>query len=300
MYTRHARNASVMPIDRIGVIYAHLSPEWSLALSDFAAWLIAAGMAPSSQRIRCYHVRRLAEAVHLPPDKLELDDLVEYFAAQEWAPETRRGNRASIVKFMTWMHSSGRRPDNPAALLPTVSVPTGSPRPTPEKILRSALIASSPRTRLMVSLGAFVGLRRGEIATTRGDAVGEDLDGPVLRVTGKGGHVRVVPLDEGIAEQITARGPGWTFPGQIDGHLSPAHVGKLVSRVMPEGWTAHSLRHRFASAAYAHERDIRAVQELLGHKSVRTTQMYTAVPDRARRSAASAAAAGFNHIRDAA
>lgn len=44
-------------------------------------------------------------------------------------------------------------------------------------------------------------------------------------------------------------------------------------------WTAHTLRHRFASTAYAGSRDIRTVQELLGHSSVATTQIYTAVPD---------------------
>ncbi|MCF8605174.1 tyrosine-type recombinase/integrase [Gordonia sp. HY442] len=146
----------------------------------------------------------------------------------------------------------------------------------------------------MVSLAAFAGLRRGEIATTRGDQLADDYDGPVLRVLGKGGRTRLVPLDAGIAAQIAARGQGWTFPGQIDGHLSPAHVGKIVSRLMPGDWTAHTLRHRFASAAYSDARDIRAVQELLGHASVRTTQIYTAVPDGARRAAVAAAAAGYN------
>ncbi|WP_022899139.1 tyrosine-type recombinase/integrase, partial [Humibacter albus] len=79
------------------------------------------------------------------------------------------------------------------------------------------------------------------------------------------------------------------FPGRVDGHLSAAYVSKLISRALPEGVTAHPLRHRFASRAYAAERDIRAVQELLGHASVATTQIYTAVPDAALRRAALAA-----------
>ena len=67
------------------------------------------------------------------------------------------------------------------------------------------------------------------------------------------------------------------------------HVGKIVSRLLPDGWTTHTLRHRFASAAYRADRDIRAVQDLLGHADVRTTQIYTAIPDHARRRACSAA-----------
>jgi integrase/recombinase XerC len=52
-----------------------------------------------------------------------------------------------------------------------------------------------------------------------------------------------------------------------------------VARVLPEGFTTHSLRHRFATAAYGVERDLRAVQELLGHAKPETTARYAAVPD---------------------
>lgn len=112
--------------------------------------------------------------------------------------------------------------------------------------------------------------------------------------------MRRVPLSDDLAEQVQARGTGWTFQGQMRdgraihgdrsaGHLSAGRVGELVSELLPDGWTTHTLRHRFASAAYRADRDIRAVQELLGHVSVATTQVYTAVPDDAKRRAALAA-----------
>ena len=152
----------------------------------------------------------------------------------------------------------------------------------------------------MLALGACAGLRRAEIATCRGDALERDLDGWSLRVLGKGGRVRRVPLTDDMADQISARGTGWTFQGQVSdgqavlgdrtaGHLSAGRVGELVSELLPNPWTTHTLRHRFASAAYRADRDIRAVQELLGHVSVATTQVYTAVPDDAKRRAARAA-----------
>ncbi|AEG84519.1 tyrosine-type recombinase/integrase [Corynebacterium ulcerans] len=66
-------------------------------------------------------------------------------------------------------------------------------------------------------------------------------------------------------------------------------MGKLISRALPGDWTPHKIRHRYATVAYGHSYDLRAVQELLGHASVSTTQIYTAVSDTSMRSAASAA-----------
>ena len=102
--------------------------------------------------------------------------------------------------------------------------------------------------------------------------------------------VRVIPITNALAHEILAA-DGFLFPGQIDGHLSAAYVSKLISRALPEGWTAHTLRHRFASRAYVGAgKDIRAVQELLGHASVATTQIYTAVEDDVMRQAVAFAA----------
>jgi site-specific recombinase XerD len=67
-------------------------------------------------------------------------------------------------------------------------------------------------------------------------------------------------------------------------------VSNVIGSLLADGWTAHTLRHRFASLCYAHERDLRAVQELLGHASITTTQIYTAVPDGAMRDAVLAVA----------
>lgn len=56
-------------------------------------------------------------------------------------------------------------------------------------------------------------------------------------------------------------------------------MGKIISSCLPERWTTHSLRHRFATAADCVQRDLRDVQELLGHSKAETTARYAAVPD---------------------
>jgi integrase/recombinase XerC len=106
-------------------------------------------------------------------------------------------------------------------------------------------------------------------------------DGWSLIVVGKGNRQRVVPITQDLAAEIACyRGHGYLFPGQIDGHMSPEWVGAVLSRLMPPGYTAHKLRHRFATRGYAGTHDLRAVQEALGHASVATTQRYTAVSSR--------------------
>ena len=121
--------------------------------------------------------------------------------------------------------------------------------------------------------------------------VGADLLGPTLRVRGKGAKDRTVPIGPGLAATIGLRAAGgWLFPGNDGGHLSPRWVGKLMSAVLPAGWTPHTLRHRFASRAYGATSDVVATSRLLGHASVATTQRYVATDAARLRLVASAAA----------
>lgn len=143
----------------------------------------------------------------------------------------------------------------------------------------------------MLVLAAEAGCRRAEIAAARREDLEIGVKGACLRIVGKGSHARMVPISDSLARLIADRPAGWLFPSTVAGqHLAPAYVGQLMSALLPGDWTAHTLRHRFATAAYAVDHDLRAVQELLGHASVATTQVYTAVPDGAKRRAASGAA----------
>lgn len=147
------------------------------------------------------------------------------------------------------------------------------------------------RVLLMLRLAAELGLRRGEIARVHADDLGADLFGATLRVRGKGARERVIPVSAGLAALIRLRArEGWLFPGDDHGHLSPRWVGRLMGRVLPDGWTPHTLRHRFATRAYSASSDVVSVSRLLGHASVATTQRYVATDhERLRRVAAAAA-----------
>lgn len=73
----------------------------------------------------------------------------------------------------------------------------------------------------------------------------------------------------------------------VSGHLSARRVGELVAEALPGRWTAHTLRHRYATLAYQRTGDLRAVQELLGHAKPETTARYTLVAPPTLRAVAS-------------
>src|SRR5690606_1693014 len=105
------------------------------------------------------------------------------------------------------------------------------------------------------------------------------IESRALVVHGKGNKQRTLPLSNDLATALGARGEGYLFPGNLDGHLSADYIGKIISRLLPVGVTMHALRHRFATSAYNVDRDVFTVQQLLGHASPATTQRYVQVSD---------------------
>lgn len=270
---------------------ARIVGEWAGAI---AAWLVvqrAAGRPASTLYLRGYQLRRLADDV-APVGPWELDgaQLVEWIAAHGWAGETLRSYRSAVRSFYRWAHAAGHVAVDPALMLPSVRPSLPSPRPAPEDAYRLALAKSDDRVRLMLRLAAELGLRRGEVARVNAEDLERDLSGWSLRVQGKGGRVRRVPLTGALAAAVRRCGPGWLFPGRDGGHLSAAYVGRLVSRALPEAWAMHSLRHRFATVAYSVDRDLLTVQALLGHASPVTTRLYVLPDDAAARRTVAAVA----------
>jgi integrase/recombinase XerC len=257
--------------------------EWNAALALYATAQRAAGRAPGTIRLHRHYLTTLAEQ-HRRPWTLTTEQLVAFLAVEAWAPETRKSARAAVCGFYRWGHGSGYVDDDPAAHLPAVRVPPGMPRPAPEWLVSRALVEAPPRVALMLALAAYAGLRAGEIARVHSSDV---VDGRLF-VKGKGGRTRVVPLAPQLVLALPTSG-GWVFPNGQGSHLSPGHVSRLVSRALPEGWTAHTFRHRLATRAYAGTRDLLAVSALLGHSRPETTQRYVLLPDDALVAAITAA-----------
>lgn len=264
---------------------------WSAELGAWASWLAASGQSQQTIRQRTYVLRRLACAhPQWGPWDLELDDLSTWMGSLGVGSAALRVARQSLRAFYRWGVATGRISADPSAELPAVRHPRALPRPAPDAVIIAALDGADDRQADALELGAIAGLRRSEISRVRTEDLVQRPDGWWLRVTGKGGVERDVPLPPELGERLAARPRGWLFPNGRGGHLTPPHLGKLMRERLSDHWTPHTLRHRFASTAYAAERDYRAVQELLGHANVNTTMIYTAVPGSARRNAVTAAA----------
>lgn len=208
-------------------------------------------------------------------------------AVPTWAPETRKSARGVMVSFWRWGYGMGYIEADPAAQLAPVRVPAGQPRPVPAEVYAAALEAADERGRLLLKFGRLAGLRCAEIAAVRG----RDLAGGLLRVEGKGGRVRTVPIvDLELLGALAIAGEGWVFPNGRGGHLSAGRVSVLLGRLLPGHWTGHTLRHGLGTAAYAGTRDLLAVSELLGHAKPETTKRYVQMPPDALLDAVRAAA----------
>jgi integrase len=255
-----------------------LTPAWATPIAAWLTTLRAAGQPETTIRTRRQQLQQLATSSAGDPWSLTNDDLLEYMGAQSWALETRHAHRSALRGFYAWGARHGYVDVDPAVELPRVRRTPPRARPLPESHALAALAAADERQALMVRLAGEHGLRRAEIAVVHRRDVMHDLLGYSLLVHGKGGRTRLVPLDDTVAAVILDAG-GFAFPGHVDGHLSPAWVGKLVARLLPAGWTTHTLRHRFATRAYAISTDVFGVQALLGHASPSTTLRYVQLPD---------------------
>ena len=281
------------------VTEVRIAPRWGNAVSDYVRYLRAADQSPDTIYLRGYQLRTLSQAFRgRSPWELTTDDLAGFLASLQTANSTKRSMLVAIRGFYRYGHNTGKIVGNvnPAAPLKSIEATKGVPRPAPIEDVQSAVQRADERTRLMIYLGVYAGLRRAEIAAVSTRDLVRERDGFSLRVVGKGRKTRVVPIPDRLAALIQLSPEGWLFPswhrGQIgsdgsrfDQHLSPIRVGELVRAALPKGVTCHMLRHRFATNSFARERDLIAVSELLGHSSVATTQNYVAAPDDAKRRA---------------
>lgn len=238
-------------------------------------WYRAGGASTGTIRVRRSHLRRLALRVD-PLSATEADLIAFMVEHSGLAPESRKSLQESLRMFFRFARKRGLRPDDPTENLRPVRVPPGVPRPITEAALSEATAAADPETMLMLLLGAYAGLRRGEIAAVHS----RDVAGLVLTVRGKGGKVRRVPVHPMLGGRL-CRIDGWAFPSpvRVGEHVSPDYVADRLENVLPPPYTAHSLRHRFATRVYSATNDLRSVQELLGHSRPETSARYTLVTE---------------------
>ncbi len=216
-------------------------------------------------------------------------------------PLSPRSLSQSLSAIRTFHRFLDRRMDTPNAAIALVRGPRvrpGAPRPVTEDQARGMMAEPSldpdredweaSRDEAVLTLLYGCGLRISEaLSLKRSDAPLPES----LRILGKGSKTRIVPVLPAVREAIDVYLADVPFVLSPDeplfrakrgGPLSPRHVQATVQKLrgrlgLPDSATPHALRHSFATHLLGRGGDLRAIQELLGHASLSTTQIYTGI-----------------------
>jgi site-specific recombinase XerD len=270
-----------------------MSADWDLP--GFATWL--GGRAATTRKAYVSDVTAFAEwmsrsDVHGPAgvDRLHLRRYLASLGTRKLARATIARKAAALRCYFSWMVRQGRLPEDPARSL---RAPSGGGRLP--RVLSGGEMASllnvpgdtpvDRRDVAVLELLYAAGLRVSELCgLDRGDI---DLRGRTVTVLGKGNKQRRVPVHDAAVQALRAwfdggrdamEGPAEAvFVNQRGARLGPRDVRRILDRRAASPTHPHALRHTYATHLLDGGADLRVVQELLGHASLATTQVYTHV-----------------------
>ncbi|HEY5985127.1 MAG TPA: tyrosine-type recombinase/integrase [Streptosporangiaceae bacterium] len=256
------------------------------AVSAHLEWMRQRGLSSGYIVGRRRLLTQLAGSLKKPVLSATPRDLARWRAGLSTEPATVTHAVSHAREFFSWAVKAGLIAASPAADIPVPRIRRGLPRPIAEDDLMRALANAPVRIRPWLVLAAWAGLRAQEIARLRVEEILLDARPPVILVSAfaaKGGRERAVPLCEFVIGELALAGlppRGWAFP-RHDGRPGPNEpwvVSQLANAYLHScgiADTLHSLRHRFGTQTYQISRDLRLVQELLGHAQPATTAVYT-------------------------
>jgi len=293
------------PANRPGT--GNISPAVEMFLEMMAAERGAAGNTLSAygrdlEDFSAFAGRRGSAAERADADMLRAYMMVLSKAGH--APSTAARRLSALRQFFRFLQAEGVRADDPTRRIDRPRQQRPLPRFLDEAevdaLLTAATAVAGPEGLRLVALVEVLyatGLRVSELVGLPLRALARD--GRSALVKGKGSKERLVPLGEPAADAVTAylpvrlrfAGKGkaaavspWLFPSRsAAGHLTRARFGQLLKDLAlaagldPKRVSPHVLRHSFASHLLAHGADLRALQSMLGHADISTTQIYTHV-----------------------
>ena len=291
----------------------HPSPEWRDAIALLDRDLARRGAAERTRRAYADDVAQLARWAAVQgrgPTDVDYRLLRRFAQAQSQsglAPRTLARHLASLRAFFRVLIEHGEMTANPADLLPGPKLPRDLPdvlTPTQVSGLLDRIPTTTPlefRDRALFEIAYAAGLRAEEVVNL--DVTSPEFDREQLRVVGKGDKTRFVPVGEpamrALARYLERGRPVLAAAGEGDPALFLSRTGRRLStsdvRRRIKVWARHAgiqgsvhphaLRHSFATHLLEGGADLRSIQELLGHSSISTTQVYLRV-DSARLRAA--------------
>jgi integrase/recombinase XerC len=196
---------------------------------------------------------------------------------QTYKPKTFHRIISTLSSFYRYLYTQGIVTANPL---------TGIDRPRIKQqdvkylkhnqVLRLIDSIEDPRDKLIVRTIYATGVRVSELCNMNIEDI--DFDEHTIRIRGKGDKIRIVFVDDDTLAEVLKfvgnRIVGPLFVGQQGKHISSRAIQHIFKHYAPSGITPHKIRHSYASELYKRSKNLRVVQENLGHTSIKTTEIY--------------------------
>ncbi|MBO0866253.1 MAG: tyrosine-type recombinase/integrase [Mycobacterium sp.] len=272
-----------------------LLAEWELAQSRRRS--------PRTIQARSLTVQLLARRQAVDPVTADWQSIARFLDDPAFSRGTVLTYFSALRAWYGWLVRQGVRADNPTDRLEKPTAPRRYPRPiSTEELGRVLRRANRRRTRAMVILGAYEGMRVHEIAKIRGQDF--HAGGTILEVTGKGGHTAPLPVHHVVAELRTGFPRiGWWFPSYADPAVpvTAKNVSAVISGAMHRAGvdgTGHQLRHWYGTTVLTTAGgNLRVAQQAMRHGSIASTAIYTLISDEQVRAAVSALPVPLHAVR---
>jgi len=219
---------------------------------------------------------RLDTSVQVTP--VLVNDFLSFVSSmQTYKPKTFHRIISTLSSFYRFLYSQEVVTANPL---------TGIDRPRIKQqevkylkhnqVLRLIDSIEDIRDKLIVRTIYATGVRVSELCSINIEDI--DFDEHTIRIRGKGDKIRTVFIDEETLDELTKfignRIVGPLFVGQQGKHISSRAIQHIFKHYAPQGITPHKIRHSYASELYKRSKNLRVVQENLGHTSIKTTEIY--------------------------
>jgi site-specific recombinase XerD len=219
---------------------------------------------------------RLDTSVDVTP--IIVNDFLSFVSTmQTYKPKTFHRIISTLSSFYRFLYTQGVVTANPL---------TGIDRPRIKQqevkylkhnqVLRLIDSIEDPRDKLIVRTIYATGVRVSELCNINIEDI--DFDEHTIRIKGKGDKIRIVFVDDDTLSEILRfvgnRIVGPLFVGQQGKHISSRAIQHIFKHYAPSGITPHKIRHSYASELYKRSKNLRVVQENLGHTSIKTTEIY--------------------------
>ncbi len=286
-------------------------PPLPIEIEEFLSWMVAE-KGRSANTIAAYRRDLTAysewladnDATVLDVTHQQLVDFVGKRRASGAATSSIARQLAAVRMLHRYLSIEGERRDDPAAELEGVRVPSGIPKPLTEAQVTSlidSVLVTEPIHRRDLALIELLYATGARISEAVGLSIGEiDMDARLVRLYGKGAKERIVPFGSTAAAALddwfSPSGRAMVVPAQWrsrddaeavflntrGGRLTRQAAWQVIKKYgtlagIGDELSPHVLRHSCATHLLDHGADLRVVQEMLGHASISTTQIYTKV-----------------------